>query len=126
MLVSYSRPRANNDNPYSEALFRTVKYCPAWSIKGFASLNAVRDWMLALDQAYNEQHLHSGIRYVTPADRHQSVDRERLEYRKAVYESAKRRHPQRWSGNTRNWEISGSVSLNPGKLQEVERNKQAA
>jgi len=54
------------------------------------------------------------------------MDRERLEHRKAVYESAKRRHPQRWSGNTRNWEAPGSVSLNPSKLQEVERNKLAA
>ncbi len=126
MLMSYSRPGVSNDNPYSEALFRTVKYCPAWPSKGFASLSAVRDWMLTFEQGYNEQHLHSGLRYVTPADRHRGVDRERLEHRKAVYESAKRRHPQRWSGKTRNWEVPGSVSLNPGKLQEIERNKQAA
>jgi putative transposase len=82
--------------------------------------------MLAFERAYNEQHLHSGIQYVTPAERHRGMDRERLEHRKAVYESAKRRHPQRWSGNTRNWEAPGSVSLNPSKLQEVERNKLAA
>ena len=126
MLMSYSRPRVSNDNPYSEALFRTVKYCPAWPSQGFASLSAVRDWMLRFERAYNEQHLHSGIQYVTPADRHRGVDQERLEYRKAVYESAKGRHPQRWSGNTRNWEITGPVSLNPGKVHEIERNKQAA
>jgi putative transposase len=100
MLMSYSRPRVSNDNPYSEALFRTVKYCPAWPTKGFASLSAVRDCMLTFERAYNEQHLHSGIRYVTPADRHQGVEQERLEHRKAVYKRAKRRHPQLWSGNT--------------------------
>ena len=82
--------------------------------------------MLAFERAYNEQHLHSGIQYVTPADRHRGVDRKRLERSKAVYESAKRRYPKRWSGSTRNWEVTGSVSLNPGKVQEIERNKKAA
>jgi len=126
MLMSYNRPRVSNDNPYSEALFRTVKYCPAWPSKGFSSLDAVRDWMLRFEHAYNEQHLHSGIQYVTPADRHRGLDHERLEQRKAVYEDAKRRHPGRWSGNTRNWALTGSVSLNPGKMHEIEFNKQAA
>ncbi|MGK0524796.1 MAG: putative transposase [Pseudomonadales bacterium] len=126
MLMSHSRPRVSNDNPYSESLFRTVKYCPEWPPKGFESLTAVRDWMLAFEYAYNEQHLHSGIRFVTPADRHRGVDHERLAHRKLVYERAKRQNPRRWSGNTRNWEVTGSVSLNPGKLQEVERNKLAA
>ena len=126
MLMSHSRPRVSNDNPYSESLFRTVKYCPAWPSKGFASLKAVRDWMLAFEGAYNEQHLHSGIRFVTPADRHRGVDDERLAHRKMVYERAKRLNPRRWSGQTRNWEVTGPVSLNPGKLQEIERNKLAA
>ncbi|MEL7614531.1 hypothetical protein AAGW18_18680 [Vreelandella titanicae] len=82
--------------------------------------------MLTFERTYNEQHLHSGIRYVTPADRHQGIDRERLDHRKGSYERAKRRHPQRWSDSTRNWEVPGSVSLNLGKLQKVERNEQAA
>lgn len=126
MLMSHSRPRVSNDNPYSESLFRTVKYCPEWPSKGFASLEAVRDWMLTFESVYNEQHLHSGIRFVTPADRHRGADHERLTHRKMVYERAKRQTPRRWSGNTRNWEVVGPVSLNPGKLQEVERNKLAA
>jgi putative transposase len=126
MLMSHSRPRVSNDNPYSESLFRTVKYCPEWPSKGFASLTAVRDWMLAFEYAYNEQHLHSGIRFVTPADRHRGVDHERLAHRTMVYERAKRRNPRRWSGSTRNWDVTGPVSLNPGKVQEVERNKLAA
>jgi len=126
MLMSHSRPRVSNDNPYSESLFRTVKYCPEWPSKGFASLETVRDWMLAFEHAYNERHLHSGIRFVTPADRHRGIDHERLAYRKIVYERAKRRNPRRWSGNTRNWDATGPVALNPGKLQEVELNKLAA
>lgn len=126
MLMSYSRPRVSNDNPYSEALFKTVKYCPKWPAKGFQSLQAVREWMLDFEHAYNERHLHSGINFVTPASRHRGKDAEQLAYRKAVYESAKRLNPGRWSGNTRNWGAAGPVSLNPGKLQEVERNKLAA
>lgn len=126
MLMSHSRPRVSNDNPYSESLFQTVKYCPEWPSKGFESLTAVRDWMLAFEHAYNERHLHSGIRFVTPADRHRGVDHESLAHRKMVYERAKRRNPRRWSGPIRNWEATGPVSLNPGKLQEIERNKLAA
>lgn len=69
MLMSHSRPRVSNDNPYSESLFRTVKYCPSWPAKGFRSLAEVRDWMLSFEHAYNHQHLHSGINFVTPAQR---------------------------------------------------------
>lgn len=126
MLMSHSRPRVSNDNPYSEALFRTVKYCPAWPTKGFASLAAVREWMLTFEHAYNEQHRHSGINFITPADRHRGADTQRLAHRKAVYERAKRLNPRRWSGNVRRWEAIGSVSLNPGKPQEIELNKLAA
>jgi putative transposase len=57
---------------------------------------------------------------------HQGVDAELLAKREAVYERAKNLNPRRWSGDTRNWEVAGAVSLNPGKLQEIERNKQAA
>jgi putative transposase len=126
MLMSHSRPRVSNDNPYSESLFRTVKYCPAWPAKGFRSLAEVRDWMLSFEYAYNHQHLHSGINFVTPAQRHREADDQLLAHRKAVYEQAKRLNPGRWSGNTRNWEVTGPVSLNPGTLQEIERNKEAA
>ena len=126
MLMSHSRPRVSNDNPYSEALFRTVKYCPAWPAKGFSSLAVVREWMLSFEHAYNEQHLHSGINFVTPADRHRGTDTKRLAERKGVYERAKRLNPKRWSGDVRRWEAIGQVSLNPGKPQEKERNQKAA
>lgn len=53
MLMFYSRPRVSNDKPYSESLFRTVKYCPARPTKGFASLSAAREWMLVFERAYN-------------------------------------------------------------------------
>ncbi len=126
MAMSYSRPRVSNDNPYSESLFRTVKYCPKWPAKGFKSLEATRQWMLCFEHAYNEQHLHSGINYVTPGARHRGEEAPQLAYRKAVYEQAKRHNPKRWSGHTRNWEPTGAVPLNPGKCQEIKRNQCAA
>lgn len=126
MLMSYSRPRVSNDNPFSESLFRTLKYCPEWPKKGFSSLTAVREWMLAFEQGYNEQHLHSGINFVTPTDRHSGDDHALLAQRTQVYEKARRQHPRRWSGNIRNWSVTGPVSLNPCKIEEIERNKMAA
>lgn len=82
--------------------------------------------MLAFERGYNSQHLHSGINFVTPNVRHIGKDMEQLQHRKWVYEAAKRRNPRRWSRATRNWEPVGAVSLNPGKLQEIELNKSAA
>ena len=84
MLMSYSRPRVSNDNPFSESLFRPLKYCPAWPRKGFASLTTVREWMLEFEQGYNEQHLHSGINFMTPADRHSGSDQALLAKRTQV------------------------------------------
>lgn len=73
MLLPHRWLRVSNDNPYSESLFRTVKYCPEWPSKGFASLTAERDWMLVFEDAYSERHLHSGIRFVMPADLYPST-----------------------------------------------------
>lgn len=115
---SYSRPRVSNDNAYSEALFRTAKYRPDYPYKGFATLEEARQWVHNFARWYNHYHLHRGIRYVTPAARHAGEDREILAKRKAVYEAAKRRHPERWSGRTRNWTPIGDVWLNPANDDE--------
>jgi putative transposase len=114
---SYSRPRVSNDNAYSEALFRTLKYCPQWPRKGFESLQAARQWVDAFIQWYNYEHCHSGIRFVTPAQRHSGQDIPLLSQRKQVYEAAKARHPQRWSGDTRNWTPVAAVTLNPERTE---------
>ena len=116
IATSYSRPRVSNDNPYVESLFRTVKYCPQWPAKGFCTLEQARSWMVRFNQFYNHEHCHSGIRFVTPAQRHKQQDSELLAKRKVVYENAKLAHPQRWSGlATRNWTPIGAVSLNPDR-----------
>src|SRR5208283_90687 len=64
-------------------------------------------------QWYNHEHRHSGIRYVTPAQRHAGQDGRMLAARHAVYQDARQRNPRRWSGQTRNWTPVGVVTLNP-------------
>jgi len=51
MLMSHSQLRVNNDNPYYESLFKTLKYYPKWPAKGFASLTAGCKWVLLFEQA---------------------------------------------------------------------------
>jgi putative transposase len=113
IATSYSRPRTSNDNPYSEALFRTCKYCPAYPAQGFASLEEARAWMPGFVADYNTVHRHSGIRFVTPQQRHDGLDQAVLAQRQAVYEQARARHPERWSGSLRNWQPITEVWLNP-------------
>ncbi len=110
---SHSRPRVSNDNAYIESFFKTLKYAPTWPEKGFATLEEARAWVESFVAWYNEEHLHSGIRYVTPSQRHRGEDRLLLEQRKSVYEAAKMRNPHRWSGQTRNWSRQDEVWLNP-------------
>jgi len=117
---SHSRPRVSNDNAHVESLFRTLKYVPAWPEKGFATLEEARAWVETFVGWYNEEHLHSGIRYVRPGQRHRGEDSQLLAQRKSVYEAAKMQNPHRWTGATRNWSWQDEVWLNP------EREKQAA
>ena len=114
---SRGRPRVSNDNPYSESLFRTLKYCPQWPQDGFADLDAARAWVRDFMRWYNHEHRHSRIRFVTPAERHRGEDHQVLARRHALYQQARARHPRRWSGNTRNWEPIGAVMLNPEREQ---------
>lgn len=115
ITASHSRPRVSNDNPYSEALFRTLKYCPQWPIAGFADLDAARQWVAEFVTWYNHEHRHSRIQYVTPAQRHRQADVALLEKRDALYRQARAQRPERWASNTRNWSAVGAVSLNPDR-----------
>lgn len=112
---SYSRPRVSNDNPFSEAAFRTCKYRPDFPADGFADINAARTWVHGFVSWYNTEHRHSGIQFVTPQDRHAGEDHDILAKRAVVYAIAKARHPERWSGDARDWTPVGPVWLNPEK-----------
>ena len=113
ITASYSRPRVSNDNPFSEALFRTCKYRPSWPSKGFATKSDAQDWVKSFADWYNNEHLHSGIRFVTPAARHTGLECDALAKRVDVYEKARAQNPERWSGKIRNWQPVGPVWLNP-------------
>ena len=113
VLASFSRPGVSNDNPYSESLFRTLKYRPDYPSQPFADLAAARAWVAAFVRWYNTQHLHSAIRFVTPDARHAGRDIALLLARRTVYTRARQRHPARWSGAVRNWTPVHAVRLNP-------------
>lgn len=117
VTASRGRPRVSNDNPYSESLFRTLKYCPQWPANGFANLVDARAWVCSFVDGYNHQHRHSRIRFVTPAQRHRGEDQSILKQRHVVYEHARQQRPERWSGKTRNWEPVGAVMLNPERAE---------
>ena len=117
VTASFSRPRVSNDNPFSEALFRTCKYFPTWPVKGFASVEEARLWVQGFVRWYNTQHQHSAIRFVTPDARHRGKDADLLANRHAVYQAARDKHPARWSGRTRNWKPTGPVWLNPERSE---------
>ena len=104
---SHSRPRVSDDNAFAEALFRTAKYRPAFPLKGLADLDAARQWAGRFVQWYNHEHRHSGLRHVTPAQRHAGQDRALLRARHALYQAARASNPRRWTGPTRNAGLGG-------------------
>ena len=113
IVPSFSRPRVSDDNAYAESLFRTLKYCPEYPSRGFASIEDARAWVARFVAWYNEQHLHSGISFVTPSSRHAGQDVELLARRRTVYARARRQRPARWSRHTRPWTRPEIVSLIP-------------
>ena len=120
VVASFSRPRVSDDNPFSEALFRTMKYRPEYPSRPFPSLEQAQAWVDEFTQWYNTEHRHSAIRYVTPDERHNREEADILDNRHRIYEEARRRHPERWSGETRDWSPVATVSLNPERKVEVE------
>ena len=116
---SNSRPRVSNDNPYSESLFKTLKYRPSYQPKGFATIEEARTWCEFFVHWYRYEHHHSGIKFLTPAERHAGKSDEILANRAKIYEAAKAAHPERWKGrNTRNWDNIEAAYLNPDKTYE--------
>lgn len=126
ITASYSRPRVSNDNPFSEALFRTCKYRPDWPTKGFATKAYAQTWVKSFASWYNGEHLHSAIRFVTPNARHAGRDRATLADRAVLYANARAQNPERWSGKTRNWQPAGPVWLNPENEISVPEIRDAA
>lgn len=120
VVPSFSRPSVSDDNPYSESLFRTMKYTPAYPSRPFETLDQAREWVYAFVHWYNHEHRHSAIRFVTPAQRHRGEEEAILAAREATYAGAKAAHPERWAGKTRDWSRVREVWLNPEKPRTSE------
>ncbi len=110
---SFSRPRVSDDNPYSEALFRMVKYRPVYPRHPFRSREEACRWVAEFVEWYNHRHRHSAFRFVTPAQRQSAQAVELCRHRALVYEQARQRHPRRWSRSTRCWRLPEVVWINP-------------
>jgi putative transposase len=123
VMPSFSRPNVSDDNPYSESLFRTLKYRPSYPDGAFANLEEARTWVERFVNWYNTEHLHSGIKFVTPQSRHDGKDQSILHNRTIIYEEAKASNPLRWSRKVRDWSRISEVVLNPGKEQKADSEK---
>jgi len=115
VVPSFSRPAVSNDNPFSESLFNTVKGRPDFPGKPFESPQTARVWVATFTRWYNDEHLHSALKFVTPAQRHRGEDTDLLAQRDTLYQAARAENPARWANSTRNWQPPASVLLNPGK-----------
>lgn len=124
VIPSFSRPSVSDDNPYSESLFKTLKYHPTFPVTAkFENIFDTRRWVISFVEWYNNQHMHSGLKFITPHQRHVGDDDKVLKQRHQVYLEAQSRHPERWARHTRNWQLPNEVTLNPnkkGRQQAVE------
>ncbi len=92
---SHSRPRVSNDNPFSEANFRTLKYCPAFPQR-FASIGEAQRFCAAFFTYYNTRHRHSGIGLHTPATVHDGTTHHISAQRAEVVTAAYTANPARF------------------------------
>lgn len=116
IVPSFSRPRVSDDNPFSESLFRTMKYRPDYPSKPFTSLVEAREWSSGFVRWYNEEHKHSSLKFVTPSQRHYGQAEKLLSKRKMLMDHIKEKHPERWgSRTTRGWSLPMEVWLNPDR-----------
>jgi putative transposase len=125
VVPSFSRPKVSDDNPFSESLFKTLKYRPSYPDGSFASIQEARAWVDRFVRWYNFDHHHSEINFVTPSSKHEGRDQKILQKRVEIYEQAKLKNPTRWSSKTRNWEPITEVILNPTKEMRDQKQKAA-
>jgi len=122
VMPSFSRPSVSNDNPYSESLFKTMKYHPGYPDKPFDNLDETRKWVAGFVHWYNNVHRHSALKFVTPSQRHRCEDQTILAARHQLYKQAKAVRPERWARNTRNWQPEKTVFLNHNRSHKKEVN----
>ena len=115
---SHSRPKVSNDNPFSEAQFKTLKYRPNFPSR-FGSIEDARAHCVDFFAWYNEEHHHAGIGLLTPSDVHHGLVDQRLAHRSVALHAAFDRHPERFPhGKPKPQQPPHEVWINkPGFLQ---------
>lgn len=116
---THSRPKTSNDNPFSEAQFKTLKYCPAFPER-FASLADARSFCAAFFDYYNHHHRHSGIGYHTPASVHDHSAYQVQAERARVLEQAYAAHPHRFASVPVPPPLPEVVHINPPRIEGEE------
>lgn len=119
IMPSFSRPSVSDDNPFSESLFKTIKYSPFYPIDPFRDIFECSKWVEYFVTWYNCSHLHSGIKFVTPNARHMGRDIKILEKRQKIYLKAKEQNPLRWKNKIRDWSPIKKVLLNPTREERL-------
>lgn len=94
---THSRPHVSNDNPYSEAQFKTLKYCPQFPQR-FGSIQDARSFCQSFFSWYNKEHRHSGIALMTPEQVHYKMDKKIYQQRSQVLADAFQKNPIRFKG----------------------------
>ncbi len=121
---SYNRPGVSNDNPFSESLFKTMKYHRCYPEEVFDDIEGAKAWVIRFTDWYNNEHRHSALKFVTPDQKHRGNDKDVLAVRARTYRLAQRDNPARWSKGIRNWTPVKFALLNPdskmrAKLEEL-------
>ena len=93
---SHSRPRVSNDNPYSEAAFKTLKYGPAFPTR-FGSIHDAKAFCTMFFDHYNNEHYHSGIGLLTPATVHYEQTETVITARNMTLAAAYQTNPKRFA-----------------------------
>jgi putative transposase len=116
---SHSRPHVSNDNPYSEAAFKTLKYRPTFPDR-FGSLEDARAFCVGFFLWYNTVHRHSGIGLLTPADVHAGRAPEITAARAVTLDAAYAAHPERFVHRPPTPPVvPGAVWINPPTTKET-------
>jgi len=110
---THSRPHVSNDNPYSEAQFKTLKYRPDYPSR-FGSQQDARTWASRFFAWYNHEHYHTGLALLTPADVHFNRTQAVLQKRQNVLQAAYERTPERFvKGRPHPQPLPHAVWINP-------------
>jgi transposase InsO family protein len=115
IIPSYSRPRVSNDNPFSESLFKTIKYTAGYP-SFFESIDHAMEWFNGFVNWYNTEHKHSGIGYITPEQRHNGTGKLIMDNRNTVMKMAREKHPERWGNKLQTWKSEEYVYLNKAAI----------